>query len=113
MLLASQADPTKLPALLQQLQLDRYAADLDQTLQPNQLSPGEQRRLGIIRGIAADRPFIVLDEPFSDIDAVNQQAVMQLLRQEAKKRGVVIITHTFDFVTAADQVLKVGDHHDN
>ena len=113
LLLASQADPTKLPALLQQLQLDRYAADLDQTLQPNQLSPGEQRRLGIIRGIAADRPFIVLDEPLSDIDAVNQQAVMQLLRQEAKKRGVVIITHTFDFVTAADQVLKVGDHHDN
>lgn len=39
LLLASQADPTKLPALLQQLQLDRYAADLDQTLQPNQLSP--------------------------------------------------------------------------
>ncbi|NLT80641.1 MAG: ABC transporter ATP-binding protein [Lactobacillus paracasei subsp. paracasei] len=113
LLLASQADPTKLPALLQQLQLDRYAADLDQTLQPNQLSPGEQRRLGIIRGIAADRPFIVLDEPLSDIDAVNQQAVMQLLRQEAKKRGVVIITHTFDFVTAADQVLKVGDRHDN
>ncbi len=113
LLLASQADPTKLSALLKQLQLDRYAADLDQTLQPNQLSPGEQRRLGIIRGIAADRPFIVLDEPFSDIDAVNQQTVMQLLRQEAKKRGVVIITHTFDFVTAADQVLKVGDHHDN
>ena len=51
LLLASQADPTKLPALLQQLQLDRYAADLDQTLQPNQLSPGEQRRLGIIRAV--------------------------------------------------------------
>ena len=89
--------------------MEKYAEDLNQILQPGQLSPGEQRRFGIARALLSNRPWLVLDEPFSDIDAANQMAVMQVLRQTAHTHGILMITHTFDFVTSADQIIKVGE----
>ncbi|TLF37394.1 ABC transporter ATP-binding protein [Lacticaseibacillus zeae] len=112
LLLGKPHSSQRIVQLLHQLGLEKYAADVDQILHPAQLSPGEQRRFGIARALLSERPWLVLDEPFSDIDAANQAVVMLILRQEARRRGIIVITHTFDFVTAADHIIKVGEQHD-
>ena len=109
LLLNTEASSPQIRPLLEKLGLEKYAEDLNQILQPGQLSPGEQRRFGIARALLSNRPWLVLDEPFSDIDAANQMAVMQVLRQTAHTHGILMITHTFDFVTSADQIIKVGE----
>lgn len=109
LLLAEHQSSQRIISLLHELGLEKYVDDVDQILHPAQLSPGEQRRFGIARALVSERPWLVLDEPFSDIDAANQVAVMRLLRQEAQQRGIIVITHTFDFVTTADHVIKVGE----
>ncbi|WLV77050.1 ABC transporter ATP-binding protein [Lacticaseibacillus parahuelsenbergensis] len=112
LLLVEDHSSQRIMPLLHQLGLEKYADDVDQILHPAQLSPGEQRRFGIARALLSGRPWLVLDEPFSDIDAANQAVVMRILRQEARRRGIIVITHTFDFVTAADHIIKVGEQHD-
>ena len=109
LLLNTEASSPQIRPLLEKLGLGKYAEDLNQILQPAQLSPGEQRRFGIARALLSNRPWLVLDEPFSDIDAANQMAVMQVLRQAAHTHGILMITHTFNFVTSADQIIKVGE----
>ena len=112
LLLNTEASSPQIRPLLEKLGLGKYAEDLNQILQPGQLSPGEQRRFGIARALLSNRPWLVLDEPFSDIDAANQMAVMHVLRQAAYTHGILMITHTFDFVTSADQIIKVGGQDD-
>lgn len=95
----------EIQGVLRAVNLSDFASNLDQQLDMNSLSGGQKRRIGIARALLSDKPFILLDEPFSDIDRESQQQVVAALRQTAQQRGVVVITHTRDMITAADTVL--------
>ena len=76
-------------------------------LPPATFSGGEQQRINIARGLVAERPILLLDEPTASLDAVNRAAVVALIR-EAKSRGttVVGVFHDRDVREAvADRVL--------
>ena len=53
--------------------------------------------------------FIFLDEPFSDLDIENQKILVTLFQDLKNIMGVVIITHTYDFITKNDNIIEVGD----
>ena len=59
------------------------------TLPPATFSGGEQQRVNIARGFAAELPILLLDEPTAALDATNRRAVVELI-QEAKGRGAAI-----------------------
>lgn len=72
-------------------------------------SKGQIRRLAIARALLTHRQYLILDEPFSDIDESNQKSLIQLFRKIAHNHGIIIVSHTFDLIEPNDHVIKVGD----
>ena len=72
---------------------------------PNQLSGGEQQRVGVIRALAADPPIILMDEPFSALDPISREQLQDelLLLQAKLRKTVVFVTHDMD------EALKLAD----
>jgi alpha-D-ribose 1-methylphosphonate 5-triphosphate synthase subunit PhnL len=60
------------------------------TLPPATFSGGEQQRVNIARGLAADHPILLLDEPTAALDAENRRAVIGLI-EAARTRGAAIV----------------------
>lgn len=71
-------------------------------LPPATFSGGEQQRINIARGFAAERPVLLLDEPTASLDAANRAAVVQLI--EASKRAGVAILGIFHDEDVRDRV---------
>lgn len=78
-------------------------------LPPATFSGGEQQRINIARGFAAERPILLLDEPTASLDAANRAAVVGLI-EERKRAGVAVlgIFHDEDVRDrVADRVIDV------
>lgn len=71
------------------------------------LSGGERQRLGIARVLLSDAPVIVLDEPTSNLDALNEQGLLSLLRKELADRTVIMVSHRPAVVAWADTTMKL------
>lgn len=72
------------------------AVGLDQTTfqkLPRELSGGMRRRAAIARALAAESRWLVLDEPFSGVDAENRDRIAALILEYAKDKPVVLVTH--------------------
>ncbi|PID54221.1 MAG: proline/glycine betaine ABC transporter ATP-binding protein [Micrococcales bacterium] len=72
---------------------------------PSQLSGGQQQRVGVARALAADPPVLLMDEPFSAVDAVVRDELQaEMLRLQAElNKTIVFVTHDID------EAVKVGD----
>ena len=71
------------------------------------LSGGERQRLGLARAFLHDAPFMLLDEPTSNLDSLNEAVILQSLRRERKGRTVVLVSHRQSTMRVADRVLQV------
>jgi osmoprotectant transport system ATP-binding protein len=72
---------------------------------PRQLSGGQAQRVGVIRALAADPPYMLMDEPFGAIDPINR-AVLQdeFLKIQARlHKTIIFVTHDID------EAIKMGD----
>jgi putative ABC transport system ATP-binding protein len=80
-------------------------------LRPSHLSTGECQRVAIARALADSPAVLFADEPTASLDAENGQAVMTLLTQLARERGVtlVIVTHDNRIFSFADRILHLED----
>jgi osmoprotectant transport system ATP-binding protein len=72
---------------------------------PRQLSGGQQQRVGVARALAADPPFMLMDEPFSAIDPVVRGQLQDEFIRLQRDMGKTIIMVTHDI----DEALKIGD----
>lgn len=69
-------------------------------LPPATFSGGEQQRINIARGFAADFPILLLDEPTASLDEHNRKIVIDLI-DDARKRGTAIVAIVHDAETRA------------
>lgn len=69
------------------------------------LSGGERQRLGLARAFLHDAPFVLLDEPTSNLDALNEGAVLKALDAQRGKRTVLLISHRPSTLAIADEVI--------
>ena len=76
---------------------------------PAQLSRGEQQRVAIARALAKNPKLLLCDEPTGALDYTTGKAILQLLQDMSRKRGmtVVIITHNSALTAMADRVIQV------
>lgn len=73
------------------------------------LSGGEKQRIGIARAFLHDAPFILLDEPTSNLDSLNEGIILKSLKETCDKKTVVLVSHRKSTMNLADVVYKM-DH---
>ena len=72
---------------------------------PSELSGGEQQRIGIVRAIIGKPKILLMDEPFSALDAISRKQLQSLIKDLHKEFGMTTIFVTHD----SDEALKLGD----
>ena len=75
------------------------------------LSGGEQQRVAIAGAHARGAPLVLADEPTGELDAGNEQRVLEALGQLRERQGcaVVVVTHSSSVAGAADRVVEMRD----
>ena len=78
---------------------------------PSKMSGGEKQRVAIARSLAGAPSVILADEPTAALDAMNGQAVMELLAQVAQdtNRAVLAVTHDHRTLQYADRIIRIDD----
>ena len=71
------------------------------------LSGGERQRLGLARAFLHDAPFMLLDEPTSNLDSLNEAVILKSLHQECADKTVVLVSHRKSTMGIADTVYSV------
>ena len=72
---------------------------------PSELSGGEQQRVGIVRAMIGQPKILLMDEPFSALDAISRKQLQTLIKQLHNEFGMTTIFVTHD----TDEALKLGD----
>lgn len=73
------------------------------------LSGGEKQRIGIARAFLHDAPFLLLDEPTSNLDSLNEGIILKSLKASCEKKTVVLVSHRKSTMNLADTVFEM-DH---
>lgn len=68
------------------------------------LSGGEKQRIGIARSFLHDAPVLLLDEPTSNLDSLNEGIILKALKEETKDKTVILVTHRDSTMCVCDQV---------
>lgn len=71
------------------------------------LSGGERQRIGIARTFLHDAPFMLLDEPTSNLDSLNEAIILKSLREEKQDKTVILVSHRPSTMRIADKVYSV------
>ncbi|TVL66733.1 amino acid ABC transporter ATP-binding/permease protein [Brachyspira hyodysenteriae] len=71
------------------------------------LSGGEKQRIGIARSFLHKAPFILLDEPTSNLDSLNEAVILKSIKDNSENRTVVLVSHRLSTLNIADKVYKM------
>ena len=73
------------------------------------LSGGEKQRIGIARAFLHDSPLILMDEPTSNLDSLNEGIILKSLREATEKKTVVLVSHRKSTMNIVDTVFEMKD----
>jgi osmoprotectant transport system ATP-binding protein len=79
---------------------------------PNELSGGEQQRVGVVRALAADPDIILMDEPFSALDPISRENLQEdiIHLQRTIQKTIVFVTHDIkEAIKLADRILLMKE----
>ena len=71
------------------------------------LSGGERQRIGLARAFLHDAPFMLLDEPTSNLDSLNEAVILKSLREEKENKTVVLVSHRQSTMKIVDKLYSV------
>lgn len=71
------------------------------------LSGGEKQRIGIARAFLHDSPLLLLDEPTSNLDSLNEGIILKSLKEDNANRTVVLVSHRTSTMNVADVVYEM------
>lgn len=72
-------------------------------------SGGEKQKIALARAILKEAPFIILDEVTSNLDAVSNKALFDLILSDCKEKTIILITHDYENLMIMDNVYKIVD----
>ena len=73
------------------------------------LSGGERQRIGIARAFLHDAPFLLLDEPTSNLDSLNEGIILKSLKDSCHKKTVILVSHRKSTMNLADIVYTMDN----
>lgn len=71
------------------------------------LSGGERQRLGLARAFLHDAPFMLLDEPTSNLDSLNEAVILKSLHKQRKGKTVILVSHRKSTMGITDKIYSV------
>ena len=71
------------------------------------LSGGEKQRIGVARSFLHKAPFILLDEPTSNLDSLNEAVILKSIKDNSENRTVVLVSHKLSTLNIADKIYKM------
>lgn len=71
------------------------------------LSGGERQRIGLARAFLHDAPFMLLDEPTSNLDSLNEAVILKSLKEERENKTVVLVSHRQSTMRIVDELYSV------
>ena len=71
------------------------------------LSGGEKQRIGIARSFLHKAPFILLDEPTSNLDSLNEAVILKSIKENTANQTVVLVSHRLSTLNIADKVYQM------
>lgn len=72
------------------------------------LSAGEKQRLGLARAFLHDSPVILLDEPTSNVDSINEGIILQAIARRKKNKCIILVSHRASTMAIADKVYSIS-----
>lgn len=81
---------------------DTQVGELGETL-----SGGERQRIGIARAFLHDAQLLLLDEPTSNLDSLNEGIILKSLKESAEEKTVVLVSHRESTMQVADVIFKM------
>ncbi|RST17915.1 ATP-binding cassette domain-containing protein [Streptomyces sp. WAC05374] len=73
------------------------------------LSAGERQRVALARALLARPALLLLDEPTSHLDSINEAALTEVMRDAARECALLVIAHRLSTVQHADQIIVLHD----
>lgn len=71
------------------------------------LSAGEKQRIGLARAFLSGSELILLDEPTSNVDSINEGIILSALKEQKNKKSIILVSHRESTMAIADRVLRV------
>ena len=72
------------------------------------LSGGEKQRIGVARAFLHDAPLLLLDEPTSNLDALNEGVILRSLSESCGEKTVILVSHRESTMNIADAVFEMS-----
>ncbi len=73
------------------------------------LTRGERYQIALCRALLLNRPFLVLDEPFLGVDPTTQAMLIEVLHEEAQRKGILIATQNTPSALRVDRLFKMEE----
>lgn len=70
------------------------------------LSSGEKQRLGLARAFLRGSGLILLDEPTSNVDSINEGIILKALRQQKQNKSIILVSHRESTMAAVDRIAR-------
>lgn len=99
-------DERRLQGILSEVQIDsEVTPDTMVGMEGSELSGGQQARIALARALYSKAPVLILDDPFSAVDADTEQKIFEAFRSRENKRIILLISHRMAMFPQMDQVI--------
>ena len=71
------------------------------------LSAGEKQRIGLARAFLRGSELILLDEPTSNVDSINEGIILRALKEQKNKKSIILVSHRESTMAIADRIYQV------
>ena len=73
------------------------------------LSAGEKQRIGLARAFLRGSELILLDEPTSNVDSINEGIILKALKKQKTQKSIILVSHRESTMAIADRIYRVKD----
>ena len=71
------------------------------------LSAGEKQRIGLARAFLRGSALILLDEPTSNVDSINEGIILKALKEQKHRKSIILVSHRASTMSIADRIYRV------
>lgn len=84
---------------------DKYDTKVGQL--GDNLSAGEKQRIGLARAFLRNAPLILLDEPTSNVDSINEGIILKSLKDQKENKSIILVSHRESTTAIADRIYRI------